>query len=320
MLNLFQHDKYKSKLRAYIMRIIFMGTPEFSVTALNALTQAGHEILCCYSQPPRRAGRGKKETPSPVYQFALEHDIEVRTPVSLKSEQEQHAFEALNADIAVVVAYGLLLPKAILEGTAHGCLNIHASLLPRWRGAAPIQRAIEAGDKATGVAIMQMDEGLDTGDVLLEKSVPINSETTAGSLHDTLAALGAEMIVEVLANYHALTPTPQQEDGVTYAHKIKKEESLIDWSMDAVSVERKIRAFNPYPSMYFTYNNERIRILKAQPVDMQGQAGNVLDDALTIACGKGAIKPSLVQRQGKQPMKPEELLRGFQIKKGESLS
>ena len=302
------------------MRIIFMGTPDFSVSALKALMEAGHEIICCYSQPPRRAGRGKKETPTPVHQFAANHQIEVRTPISLKSEEEQSLFRALNADIAVVVAYGLLLPKAILEAPKNGCLNIHASLLPRWRGAAPIQRAIEAGDKQTGVAIMQMDEGLDTGNVILEKSIAIHDTTTAGLLHDELAKLGAKLIVETLSHYSELTPIKQSAQGITYAHKIKKEESLIDWSMSAKDIELKIRAFNPYPAIYFNYKGERIKILEAKvDANMHGNAGEVLDNFLTIACGENAIKPTLVQRQGKQPMKTEDLLRGFSISKGDKL-
>ncbi len=301
------------------MRIIFMGTPEFSVSALKALIDAGHEILCVYSQPPRPSGRGKKEQLSPIHHYALEQGILVRTPVSLKTTEAQAEFSALKADVAVVVAYGLLLPKEILYGTKQGCLNIHASLLPRWRGAAPIQRAIEAGDNVTGVAIMQMDEGLDTGDVLLEKSLSINNDTTAGSLHDALAVMGAELIVEALDKLSELKPKKQTQDGVTYAHKIKKEESAINWKKPASEIALKIRAFNPYPAMYFTYKNERIKLLLAEPVDGIGQAGEVIDDRLSIACGEGVLRPILVQRQGKQPMETEALLRGFKIEKGEKL-
>lgn len=288
-----------------------MGTPDFSVTALDALVDAGHEIVAAYSQPPRPAGRGKKEQPSPVHLRAQSLGIPVFTPASLKSPEAQHQFAQHQADIAVVVAYGLLLPKAILEAPKHGCLNIHASLLPRWRGAAPIQRCIEAGDAETGVCIMQMDEGLDTGDVLLQESLPITATTTGGTLHDELSTLGAKLIVKTLADYEALTPQKQPEEGVTYAHKIKKEEALLDWSKPAVELERKIRAFNPYPATFFNYQGERIKVLAATAQNGNGEAGVTLDDKLLVACGEGALRLDVLQRQGKKAMKAEELLRGF---------
>jgi methionyl-tRNA formyltransferase len=302
------------------MRIIFMGTPEFSVSALDALIQAGHEILCVYSQPPRPAGRGKKDQCSPVHLFAQEKSIEVRTPISLKLPEEQEYFAAMNADIAVVVAYGLLLPKAILNAPKKGCVNIHASLLPRWRGAAPIQRAIEAGDTQTGIAIMQMDAGLDTGDILMQHAWPITNDTTGGALHDDLSVLGAKLIVTTLEQIDSISPVPQAGEGVTYAKKITKEEALIDWHMPAEQLVRKIHAFNPYPGMYFCYQSERIKILSAQNEVGQGKVGEVVDDELRIACATGVLKPLLIQRQGKKPMQTKECLRGFGITKGSILT
>lgn len=292
-----------------------MGTPAFSVPALDALVAAGHEIAAVYSQPPRKAGRGHKVVPSPVHARAEALGVEVRTPPSLKSQEDQAAFAALDLDCAVVVAYGLILPKPILDAPRRGCLNIHASLLPRWRGAAPIQRAIEAGDSETGVTIMQMDVGLDTGDMLLTERLPITSETTGESLHDDLAALGARMIVTALEEMAAggLTATPQPEAGVTYAHKLDKTESEIDWALPAREIERRIRAFHPWPGTRFRHGADAIKVMAAEVVPGTGEPGLVLDDALTIACGEDALRPTLLQRPGKGPQPTDAFLRGYPI-------
>ncbi|MEQ8708575.1 MAG: methionyl-tRNA formyltransferase [Rhodospirillales bacterium] len=304
------------------MRLAFLGTPDFSVVALDALIAAGHEIACVYSQPPRRAGRGKSLRPSPVHQFAGEKGIEVRTPVSVKSEPEQAAFAALDLDAAVVVAYGLILPAGLLSAPRHGCFNIHASLLPRWRGAAPIQRAILAGDGMSGVTIMQMDEGLDTGPMLLREEIALTPEMTAGDLHDRLAEIGGRLITETLAAAEAglLDPVVQPLEGVTYAAKISKGEAALDWRQPAVDVERAIRAFNPVPGAFFMRGGERIRLLAADVVSGKGHPGTILDDAMTIACGEAAIRPTLVQRQGKRAMTPAELLNGYDLPQGEILA
>ncbi len=300
------------------MRIIFMGTPDFAVPTLNALVEAGHDIVAAYSQPPRRAGRGKSLRPSPVHARAEELGIEVRTPVSLKGAEEQAAFAALEADVAVVAAYGLILPRAVLDAPRLGCLNVHGSLLPRWRGAAPIQRAILAGDAETGVGIMQMEAGLDTGPVRLEGRTPIDGKT-AGELTDEIAAMGARLMVQVLADPDACPPMPQPEDGVTYAAKIDKAEARIDFSQSAEQVERQIRTFNPVPGAFFEFQGERFRIHAADVTSESGAPGMVIDDALTIACGSGAIRPTLVQRAGKGAMPPADLLRGFAIPRGTAL-
>lgn len=300
-----------------------MGTPDFAVPTLDALIAAGHEVVCAYSQPPRPANRGKRETPSPIHARADSLGIPVRTPVSLKGAEEQAAFAALNADVAVVAAYGLILPRAVLEAPAHGCLNVHGSILPRWRGAAPVQRAILAGDRETGVAIMQMEAGLDTGPVRAERRTPI-AHKTAGELTAELAALGAELMVEVLADLPAHPPVPQPDEGVTYAAKIAKEEARIDWNLSAVQVERSVRAFAPAPGAWFEVNGERVKLLSADvlhPADpANGHApGMVVDDALTIACNPGAIRPTLVQRAGRGAMSAGDLLRGFAIPAGTRL-
>ena len=304
------------------MRLAFLGTPDFSVVALDALIAAGHEIACVYSQPPRRAGRGKSLRPSPVHQFAEEKGIEVRTPVSVKPEDEQAAFAALDLDAAVVVAYGLILPAGILAAPRHGCFNIHASLLPRWRGAAPIQRAILAGDKMSGVTIMQMDEGLDTGPMLLRGDIPLVPGMTAGDLHDALAIMGGRLIAETLTAADAgdLSPVVQPSEGVTYAAKISKGEAALDWRRPAIEVERAIRAFNPVPGAFFMRGGERIRLLAADVVSGRGNPGTILDNAMTIACGDGAIRPTLVQRQGKRAMTPAELLNGYDLPPGDVLA
>lgn len=303
-------------------RIAYMGTPDFSVGALAALIEAGHEVACVYSQPPRPAGRGKKDRPSPVHEFAAERGIEVRHPETLRDEAEQAAFAALDLDLAVVAAYGLILPKAILEAPRHGCLNIHASLLPRWRGAAPIQRAILAGDRISGVTIMRMDEGLDTGPMLLRESVTIGPKTNAGRLHDDLAAMGARMIVEALAKLEAgkLQETPQPDEGLTYAAKIDKAETRIDWTGPAAAIERRLRAFAPVPGAWFELDGERIRALAGTLVAGSGKPGTALDDSLTVACGEGAIRLELVQRAGKGAMDTAAFLRGRPVSKGTVLA
>ena len=294
------------------MRIIFMGTPDFAVPTLQALVAAGHEVVAAYSQPPRPAGRGKKLQPSPVHLAAQAHDIEVRTPVSLKGAEEQAAFAALNADVAVVAAYGLILPQAVLDAPRSGCLNVHGSLLPRWRGAAPVQRAILAGDEATGVTIMQMERGLDTGPMLAKVETSIAGKT-AGDLTAELAAKGADLMVEVLADLAAYPPVVQPEEGVTYAHKIDKAESRLDFTRDAADVERQIRAFAPAPGAFFELEGERYRVLAANVADGQGAPGTTLDDGLTIACAHGAIVPAVIQRAGRPAMDTASLLRGRAI-------
>jgi len=302
------------------MRIVFMGTPEFSVPVLQALVDAGHDVAAAYSQPPRRAGRGKALTPSPVQARAEALGILVRTPVSLRDAEAQADFAALNVDVAVVAAYGLILPRAVLEAPSLGCLNVHASLLPRWRGAAPIQRAILAGDAETGVGIMQMEIGLDTGPVRLEGRTSVDGKT-AGELTTELSAMGARLMVEVLADIAAYPAVPQPETGVTYAPKVDKAETRIDWSRSAGDVERQIRAFNPVPGAFFEMGNERIRLLAAEVLPAAGGApGTVLDDQLTVACADGAIRAVLLQRAGRGVMTSSELLRGFSIPAGAQLT
>ncbi|GGD77597.1 methionyl-tRNA formyltransferase [Croceicoccus mobilis] len=297
------------------MRIIFMGTPDFAVPVMEAIIAAGHEVVCAYSQPPRRAGRGKKLQPSPVHLAAEAEGIEVRTPVSLKPQEEKDAFAALKADVAVVAAYGLLLPVAILEAPEHGCVNVHASILPRWRGAAPIQRAILAGDLTTGVTIMQMEKGLDTGPMILTRTTPIQRKN-AGELTDELAAMGAQLMVEVLEDLPRRTARPQPNLGVTHAAKIDKAEARLDFTHDAALLERQVRAFAPRPGAFFELEGERIRVLEAEVIAREGVAGTALDDDLTIACGYSALRPTLVQRAGKPAMATEAMLRGRPIPAG----
>ncbi|QDX24883.1 methionyl-tRNA formyltransferase [Sphingomonas suaedae] len=315
------------------MRIIFMGTPEFAVPTLNALVQAGHDVVAAYSQPPRPGGRrGKALTPSPVHARAEELGIEVRTPLSFRKDPEAvAAFTALNADVAVVAAYGLILPVSVLEAPRLGCLNVHASLLPRWRGAAPIQRAILAGDAETGVGIMQMEAGLDTGPVRLEGRTPIDGKT-AGELTAELADMGARLMVQVLCDFDAHPQVVQPEEGVTYAAKIDKAESRLNFDQPAEAVERQIRAFNP-PGAWFEHDGERVRVLTGDlfPGEGRGPAvtgpildpglrrGTVLDDMLTIACATGAVRPTLVQRAGRGVVTTRELLNGFPIPPGTQL-
>jgi methionyl-tRNA formyltransferase len=301
------------------MRIVFMGTPDFSVSVLDALVDAGHDIAAVYSQPPRPAGRGKKDRPSPVHARADVLGIEVRTPVSLKTAEAQAEFAALNADAAVVVAYGLILPQAILDAPASGCLNIHASLLPRWRGAAPIHRAIMAGDAQTGVCIMQMEAGLDTGPVLLREALDIGAEETTAQLHDRLSEMGARLIVDALGQLNDLTAEVQPEAGVTYAAKIDKAEARIDWSLPADQVDRQIRGLSPFPGAWFEYEGTRIKVLGSCVVEGAGVAGTVLTDTLNVACGEGAVALTRLQKAGKGAQDVDVFQRGVQIATGTEL-
>ncbi|UGX85344.1 methionyl-tRNA formyltransferase [Phyllobacterium meliloti] len=308
------------------LRIVFMGTPEFSVPVLNALIGQGHEIVAVYSQPPRPAGRrGLELTPSPVHRNAQEFGIEVRTPKSLKSAEEQQAFRDLNADVAVVVAYGLILPTAILEGTRLGCYNGHASLLPRWRGAAPIQRAIMAGDTETGMMIMKMDEGLDTGPVAMAEKIKITSDMTAGELHDQLSMIGADLMVRAMAALarDSLTLTPQSEEGVTYASKITKVETRIDWTLPAIDIHNRIRGLAPFPGawceMEIGDSLERVKLLRSLLATGAGAPGTVLDYELRIACGEGAVRLRSLQRAGGKVMDGLEFQRGAKLTQGAKL-
>ena len=303
------------------LRIVFMGTPAFAAVALKALVDAGHDVIAVYSQPPRPGGRrGLELQKLPVHALAEELGIAVRTPVSLKNADEAAAFAALQADVAVVAAYGLILPKAVLDAPRYGCLNIHASLLPRWRGAAPIQRAIMAGDARTGVTIMQMEAGLDTGPMLLKEELPIAADLNAGALHDALAETGARLIVQALDQLPGLTPVPQPVEGVTYAAKITKEECRIDWRRSAAELDRHIRGLSPAPGAFSEINGERLTILAADLTPGSGAPGTVIDDRLTVACGEGALRPTLVKRAGKRAMSAEEMLRGFAVPKGTQFS
>jgi methionyl-tRNA formyltransferase len=295
------------------MRIVFMGSPEFAVPSLDALVDAGHDVIAVYCQPPRPAGRGKAERETAVQERAEQLGITVRTPRSLRDEEEQAQFRGLDADLAIVAAYGLILPKPILDAPKGGCINVHASLLPRWRGAAPIQRAILAGDAVSGVTIMRMDEGLDTGPMLLKRELGIRGKT-AGQVTEEMAKVGAAALLEWLG--HPTPPKSQPADGATYAAKVDKAEARIDWSVAAEQVERKVRAFNPVPGAWFEVNGERIKLLEATVgEDQSGQPGEVLDDGLTVACGEGSIRPLKVQRAGRGPMTSKELLRGFAVPK-----
>lgn len=311
------------------LRLVFMGTPDFSVPALAELIGAGHEVVAVYSQPPRPSGRrGLEALPGPVHRYAEAAGIPVFTPVSLKGEAEQQAFRELNADAAVVVAYGLLLPKAVLDAPRLGCFNIHASLLPRWRGAAPIQRAIMAGDPATGVMIMRMEEGLDTGPVCLGEQVAIGTDETAGELHDRLSQLGASLIIRAMSALERgnLDATPQATEGVTYAAKIDKAEARIDFSQTAAAVHNQVRGLSPFPGAYFEASladgrpAERVKVLRTEVVQGSGQPGVVLDDGLTIACGVGAVRLSELQRAGKKALPAKEFVRGLAIAPGKLLA
>ena len=295
-----------------------MGTPDFAVPTLRALHEAGHEVVAAYTQPPRPAGRGKKLQPSPVQKLAEELGIEVHTPKSLRNEEAQAEFAALEADVAVVAAYGLILPQPILDAPKHGCLNVHASILPRWRGAAPIHRAIMAGDTVTGVTIMQMEAGLDTGPMLSTIRTPIEDKTT-GELTEELAELGASLMVQTLRELDKHIPIEQDDADATYAPKIDKAEARIDWSRPAADIVRHIHGLAPFPGAWCEYDGERLKLLRAEVADATGTAGTVLDDALTIACGEGAVRIIHLQRAGKPPMDAADFLRGFLIAPGTQL-
>jgi methionyl-tRNA formyltransferase len=305
------------------LRLAFMGTPDFAVPTLQALRASGHDIACVYTQPPRPAGRGQREQVSPVHRVAAEHNIPVRAPRSLKGPDEQAAFAALGLDAAVVAAYGLILPPPILAAPRLGCLNVHASLLPRWRGAAPIQHAILAGDAETGITIMQMDAGLDTGPILLCERVPIGPEANAGMLHDRLAELGAELMPRALDGLArgTLIPIPQPATGVTYAPKIDPAQARIDWRRPAAELDRLVRAMHPSPGAWFEAAGSRIKLLKARPVEEASEAppSTVLDEAPTIACGAGALRLERLQRAGRAPVAADAFLRGFPLPPGTRL-
>ncbi|PJF09544.1 methionyl-tRNA formyltransferase [Pseudorhodobacter sp. MZDSW-24AT] len=293
------------------MKIVFMGTPEFSVPVLHALA-ARHEIVAVYTQPPRPAGRGKADRPSPVHQAALALGLPVRHPARLKEAADQAAFAALHADVAVVVAYGLILPQAVLDAPRLGCLNIHASLLPRWRGAAPIHRAIMAGDRHTGICIMQMEAGLDTGPVLLRQETEIAAQETTAELHDRLSDMGAALIVEALEQLPRLTPQSQPDEGVTYATKIDKAEARVDFTQSAETVDRLIRGLSPFPGAWVPVGGERVKLLRSRVVDGSGAPGQVLH-GFTIACGTGAVEVLMAQREGKRPMPALDVLKGLAL-------
>ncbi len=297
------------------MRLAFMGTPAFAVAALDALVAAGHDVAAVYTQPPRPAARGKALTRSAVHVRAEALCLAVRTPINFRDEADRKAFADLDVDVAIVAAYGLILPVAILDAPRGGCLNIHASLLPRWRGAAPIQRAILSGDATTGVTIMGMERGLDTGPMLLAEATPTDGKT-AGALTSELATMGARLVVEVLARRDDFPPVAQPDDGVTYAAKIDKAEARLDFALSAGAIERAIRAFNPAPGAFVEVGGERLKLLAADVVEGSGSPGTVLDTMLTIACGDDAIRPTLVQRAGKPVMTTAALLNGWPIAVG----
>jgi len=300
------------------MRIAFMGTPDFALPTLKALVASAHDIVAVYSQPPAPAGRGKKERPSPVHAWASGQGIPVHTPKSMRSADAQAEFAALELDVAVVVAYGQILPQAVLDAPKHGCVNVHASLLPRWRGAAPIHRAVMAGDDKTGVCIMQMEAGLDTGPVLMRAETEIVPTDTTLSLHDRLAAMGGDLIVQAVEGLAdgSLVAEAQASEGVTYAHKIDKAEAKIDWSADADVVDRQVRGLFPFPGAWTQVDGERLKLLAGSIEAASGEAGTALDDTLLVACGKGAYRITRAQRAGKAAMDREELLRGFSVPKG----
>jgi methionyl-tRNA formyltransferase len=302
------------------LNIVFMGTPVFAVAALNALHAAGHNIVCVYCQPPRPAGRGHKLQPSPVQARAEELGLMVRHPVSLKKDAAaREEFKNLKADVAIVAAYGLILPQDVLDAPKYGCINIHGSLLPRWRGAAPIQRAILAGDTETGICIMQMEAGLDTGPVLMKDSIAITPQTTSASLHDDLAAMAASLIVQTLGNIDALRPEIQPEEGVTYAHMLTKDEGRIDWTKPAAEIERQLRALSPWPGVWCMVKGERMKVLSATVVDGKGTPGEVLHRDLIIACGAGALRLDKIQPQDRKPMDGASFMNGTHMKLGDRL-
>jgi methionyl-tRNA formyltransferase len=304
------------------LRLAFMGTPDFAAASLAALIAAGHEIAAVYSQPPRPAGRGHQPRPSPVQRLAESHDLPVLTPTSLKTAETQQQFAGLGLDTAVVVAYGLLLPRAILESPRHGCLNVHASLLPRWRGAAPIQRAILAGDRESGITIMQMDQGLDTGPILLCRAVEIGPRETGARLHDRLASLGAGLIVDALEGLAAgrLRPVPQPTEGAIYAAKLTREEERLDWREPALQLDRRVRALAPRPGAWCEIAGERVKVLEAEPAEGYGIPGLVIDDRLTVACGQGVLRLLKLQRAGKAALPAQDFQRGFRLAPGTALA
>ncbi|MBK8175388.1 MAG: methionyl-tRNA formyltransferase [Rhodospirillales bacterium] len=305
------------------LRLAFMGSAAFSLPSLTVLLAAGHEVVAVYTQPPRPAGRGHKPRPGPVHAFADARGLAVRTPASLRDENAQRSFSELGLDAAVVAAYGLILPQAILDAPRFGCLNVHGSLLPRWRGAAPIERAILAGDTETGVTIMQMEAGLDTGPVLLRASVPIGDETTAAALHASLGVLGAQLMVHALDGVAAgtLHPTPQPAEGATYATKLGREEGRIDWTRPADVLDRCVRALNPQPGVWFEHGGERIKVLAADRLgDVSASPGLIVDDRLAVACGAGALRPLRLQRPGRTATDVEAFLRGFSLPAGTCLA
>ena len=304
------------------LRLTFMGSPDFALPALSALIGAGHDIACVYSQPQRPAGRGKQDRPTPVHAFAASRGLEVRTPRSLRDGDAQQAFAALNLDAAIVVAYGLILPKPILDAPRLGCFNVHASLLPRWRGAAPIQRAIMAGDAKTGVQIMRMEAGLDTGPVLATFETPIAPDDTAGLLTDRLAQNGAALLLDTLAKleHGQVSETPQPETGVTYANKLSPGEARIDWSASAREIDGKIRGLSPHPGAWFELSGARVKALDARLAAGAGAPGEALDDQLAIACGQGAVRLVKLQREGRAPLPAAEFLRGNPVTRGARLA
>jgi len=306
------------------LKIAFMGTPDFAVHALNAIAESGHEIVCVYSQPPRPAGRRYKSQPSPVQHRAEELNIPVHTPLSFKKDTDaRHDFAALGIDVAVIAAYGLILPQEILDAPKYGCINIHASLLPRWRGAAPIHRALLAGDSKTGVCIMQMEEGLDTGSVLMQGTTPITSTTTTPKLHDTIGTLGAKMIVKTLnliAAGKPPIPQKQSENGATYATKLTKEDGKIDWTQPASTIERQLRALIPWPGVWCIYNGKRLKVLEASISPLQGKPGQILDKNLIVACGENSLLLKKVQPENRKPMDGISFINGSHINIGDMLS
>jgi len=304
------------------LRLAFMGTPDFAAASLAALIAAGHDIAAVYSQPARPTGRGHRPQPSPVQALAAQHGLQVSAPATLKDEAEHRRFASLGLDAAVVVAYGLILPKAFLEAPRLGCLNVHASLLPRWRGASPIQHAILAGDRETGITIMRMDEGLDTGPILLAESLTIGPAETGGSLHDRLASLGARLIAEALDSLAAgkLVPRPQPDEGACYAPKLTREDGRLDWRRPAEELARRVRALNPRPGAWCEAGHERLRVLAAEAIAGNGPPGRLLDNRLTIACGNGALRLVEIQRPGRRAMGAEEFLRGYPLAEGAVLA
>ncbi|MBI1954417.1 MAG: methionyl-tRNA formyltransferase [Proteobacteria bacterium] len=303
-------------------RLIFMGTPEFAVPSLNILLEEGYQMVAVYTQPPKPKGRGYTVSLSPIHQVAQKHLLPVLTPKTLKSSEEQEKFASFNAHLAIVIAYGLILPKTILESPSFGCVNVHASLLPRWRGASPIQRSLLEGDKETGITIMKMDEGLDTGPILKSRSCALTPATTTPFLHDQLAKIGADLLKETLPSYltKTLHPIAQPKEGITYAPKLSKEEGKIDWTKPAVYIERQIRALNPWPSVWFDYNGHRFKVLEAEVVHLDNKPGLILDDSLTIACGDKALRILKIQKEGKAALSAKEFLHGTPFKKGFQLS